>query len=210
MAAPDSQEQRGTTPAHILRTAERLFARKGLDEVSIRDITAAADISISSVYYHFGSKERLILAILERRIAELNDRRAALLAEIEDRTEPTVRDVISLLVIPTAEMAADRRGGGADYVRFLGAVTSHRKYAPLIRQVSPFADEERQMLRRVAPNLSDDEREFRFALIKTIVNQVLGESGTGLRIWMQGSGLDDRTLADQLIDFFTAAFTGSG
>lgn len=208
MASRDSQEPTEATPEHILRTAERLFARNGLDDVSIRDITNEADVSISSVYYHFGSKQKLILTILKRRISELTDKRTALVASLGDKAEPTVRDVVSVLVLPTAEMAADRRGGGADYVKFLGAVTAHKKYAPLIRLVSPFADEERQMLRQVAPNLSDDEREFRFALIKTVINQVFGERGTGLRIWMESTGRGDRPLSEQLIDFFTAALTG--
>lgn len=208
MASRDSQEKTEATPEHILRTAERLFAHHGLDDVSIRDITNEADVSISSVYHHFGSKEKLILAILERRISKLTSKRAALVASLGDKAELTVRDVVSVLVLPTAEMAADRRGGGAEYVKFIGAVAAHKKYAPLIRQVSPYADEERQMLRQAAPNLSDDEREFRFALIKVVVNQVLGEHGTGLRIWMGSTGQGDRSLAERLIDFFTAGFTG--
>jgi AcrR family transcriptional regulator len=208
MASQDSQEKTEATPEQILRTAERLFARNGLDDVSIRDITNEADVSISSLYHHFGSKEKLILAILERRISELTKKRAALVASLGDKAELTVRDVVSVLVLPTAEMAADRHGGGADYVKFIGALTTHKKYAPLIRQISPFTDEERQMLRQATPNLSDEERQFRFALIKTVVNQVLGERGTGLRIWMENTGQGDRPLADRLIDFFTAAFTG--
>lgn len=199
------------TPEHIVRSAERLFARNGLDEVSVRDITREAEVSISSVYHHFGSKENLIVEILRRRVSELKAERARL---IETMREPlTARQAVSLLVLPTAAIAADHDGGGADYIRFVGAVTAHQKYAPLIREIFPFADEERRMLARAAPHLSADEREFRFALIKTVVNLAFGERGTGLRIWMGdslGQDEDERSMADRLIEVFTAAFTAPG
>jgi AcrR family transcriptional regulator len=47
----------------ILDAAARLFARQGYHATSMRDIAAAADMLPGSVYYHFASKETLLLAV---------------------------------------------------------------------------------------------------------------------------------------------------
>ncbi len=49
----------------LLKTAIDLFATKGFKGTSIRDIAQAMDMSISNIYHYFGSKEGLMLGILE-------------------------------------------------------------------------------------------------------------------------------------------------
>lgn len=48
----------------ILQVAERLFAEKGFDGTSIRDIVKEAKINIAMVSYYFGSKEQLLESII--------------------------------------------------------------------------------------------------------------------------------------------------
>ncbi len=52
----------------ILREAEVLFAEKGFDGTSIRDIATAAGANVSMISYYFGSKEELMKAIIRKRI----------------------------------------------------------------------------------------------------------------------------------------------
>lgn len=59
----------------LLDTAERLFAERGIDGTSVRDITKAAAANVSAVNYHFGGKDGLVEAVFFRRLAPLNDRR---------------------------------------------------------------------------------------------------------------------------------------
>jgi AcrR family transcriptional regulator len=54
----------------ILQVAERLFAEKGFDGTSIRDIAAEAGANISMISYYFGSKENLMVEIIRSRISE--------------------------------------------------------------------------------------------------------------------------------------------
>ncbi len=53
------------TRTKILRTAARLFAKKGFSGTSVRDIVSAAGENVSAVNYHFGSKQKLYQATLE-------------------------------------------------------------------------------------------------------------------------------------------------
>ena len=52
----------------IITIAETLFAEKGFDGTSIRDIAKAADINIAMISYYFGSKEKLLEAVVFHRI----------------------------------------------------------------------------------------------------------------------------------------------
>ena len=73
----------GETRERILDVAERLFANAGFVSTSLRDITAEAGVNLAAVNYHFGTKEALLGAILERRIRPLNEKRIAMLDELE-------------------------------------------------------------------------------------------------------------------------------
>jgi AcrR family transcriptional regulator len=53
------------TKERILRAAEGVFAAKGFDGASTRDIAAAAGVNISSLHYHWETKERLYYAVFE-------------------------------------------------------------------------------------------------------------------------------------------------
>jgi len=48
----------------ILEVAEKLFSEKGFEGTSIRDISKMAKINIAMVSYYFGSKERLLEALI--------------------------------------------------------------------------------------------------------------------------------------------------
>jgi AcrR family transcriptional regulator len=54
-----------STKARLLSAAERVFAAKGFDGASTREIAAVAGVNISSLHYHWESKERLYFAVFE-------------------------------------------------------------------------------------------------------------------------------------------------
>ncbi|MEV0247484.1 TetR/AcrR family transcriptional regulator [Nocardia sp. NPDC050712] len=59
------------TPERLLAAAERLLLTSAYDEVSVRQICAEAGANPAAVHYHFGSKEELIGALIEDRLAPL-------------------------------------------------------------------------------------------------------------------------------------------
>jgi AcrR family transcriptional regulator len=54
------------TSEKLVDAAVELFASKGFNGTSIRDIAKLTGMTISNIYYHYGSKEGLLVAILER------------------------------------------------------------------------------------------------------------------------------------------------
>jgi AcrR family transcriptional regulator len=196
------------TRARLLSAGERLFARKGLDAVSVRDITAAARANTAAIHYHFGSKQGLVEAILERRARELGERRAELLDEIERKPDATLRDVIAAFVLPTAEIAADRRHGGYYYVGFLSAVLGHPEHLSLVIDTyEHHTSRYRAALAKVTPHLSRETRELRWALAKDMVNRTLGNPAAPVHQWLERQApTAERRFTDHLIDFLVGAF----
>jgi AcrR family transcriptional regulator len=73
--APSAKEQ-------IVLVAERLFAARGIDGVSLRQIgSAAGNGNNSAVQYHFGSKDRLVQAVFEYRLPRLHQRGSVVIAQ---------------------------------------------------------------------------------------------------------------------------------
>ncbi len=68
---------------HIARTAARLFAERGYDATSVREIVEAAGVTKPTLYYHFGSKEGLAQAVLTRPMTEFVARLTAHLDEAD-------------------------------------------------------------------------------------------------------------------------------
>jgi AcrR family transcriptional regulator len=55
----------------ILQAAERLFTQLGFDGASVRDIAKEANVNAAMISYYFGSKERLLEALIITRISDM-------------------------------------------------------------------------------------------------------------------------------------------
>lgn len=109
------------TKARIIREAEQLFARRGLYQVTVREITQAAEQrNVSAVNYHFGSREGLIDVILTRHGDPTDEARGKYLSEV-GRTAST-RDLMAALVIPYGSHL--RTSEGRDYLRIVSQMGS--------------------------------------------------------------------------------------
>jgi AcrR family transcriptional regulator len=102
------------TREKLLGAAEQLFAERGVDAVSLREITRAAGArNVIAVQYHFADRAGVLTAIMAKHSPDVDARRHALLDEIEAGGEPTARAVAGALVRPLAAKLADPAGGPA-------------------------------------------------------------------------------------------------
>lgn len=91
----DTREAR-ETHERILEAAQKLFAEKGLDATSVRDITATADCNVAAVNYHFGGKENLYLESFKAMLGPLRDQRLAMIAGLMERDPvPTLEEFLA-------------------------------------------------------------------------------------------------------------------
>jgi AcrR family transcriptional regulator len=106
------------TRNQIKAAAQMLFARNGIDAVTVQEIVdAAGQRNNAALHYHFGSKEELIRQMVVDGAAVLDKRRREMLDQIEARGGPqSIREVMLVLIMPVIELGADERWRG--YVRF--------------------------------------------------------------------------------------------
>ncbi|HEU4378730.1 MAG TPA: TetR family transcriptional regulator [Hyphomicrobiaceae bacterium] len=66
------------TGATLLEAAKKVLRQNGYAGLSTRDVAAAADVPLSQIHYHFGSKQGMVLALFEHLNGQLLDRQNAL------------------------------------------------------------------------------------------------------------------------------------
>ena len=109
--------------------AQRLFAQRGIDGVSVRDIVAAAgQRNNGSLNYYFRTKEALVLELIVEGGRLIDESRNAYLDRLEADGGPrTVREVIEALVWPAIGLAETDREENT-YIRFITVLEmNHRK-----------------------------------------------------------------------------------
>jgi len=120
-AAPTTRSQ--LTQARLIAVAERLFAERGIEGVTLIEINqAAGQRNRNACRYHFGDKNGLLQAIVDkhmpgiaaRRHALLNDFDAAIAAGATGRK--ALRLAVRAFVQPHAEKLFDA-DGGKDFIR---------------------------------------------------------------------------------------------
>jgi AcrR family transcriptional regulator len=109
------------TRNQIKAAAQMLFARHGVDAVTVQQIVdAAGQRNNAALHYHFRTKEELIRQMVVDGAKVLDARRRGMLADMEKRGGPAnIREVMLILIMPVIELGEDERWRG--YIRF----TSH-------------------------------------------------------------------------------------
>jgi AcrR family transcriptional regulator len=100
------------TRERLLGTARRLFARDGIYQVSLkRVVQESGQRNTSALHYHFGNRDALLYAIIDRADTEIEAERAELLArlEAEDRLDD-LPALVEALVLPFSRPLATEEG----------------------------------------------------------------------------------------------------
>jgi len=169
----------GSTKERILGAAESLFAQRGFDGASLRQLTAAAGVNLAAVNYHFGSKEKLVEQIFRRRLDALNNSRLEALALVAGVEGTTIEQVLAAFIRPALDLSHDE--SGSLFMRVLArAFAEHddtlrqflsENYGHVMRQ---FTAE----FTRLLPKLSKQELYWRIDLVSGALTHAM--SGFGM------------------------------
>jgi AcrR family transcriptional regulator len=110
-----------STKNKILDAADVLFADKGFNGTSLREITSQANVNLAAVNYHFGSKKELIKAVMSRYMDELSPQlESSLLLICKAEAKPSLHDVFSAFVDPLLNLNAFKENGTSTFLQLLG------------------------------------------------------------------------------------------
>lgn len=117
MATARPEKSDGKTK--LILAAEQLFAKGGIDGVSLREIAAAAGQgNHHAVQYHFGSREGLVHAIFVHRMRQMETQRGEMLAAAETAGRlDDARTIVEIIFLPQMELPGQH--GNHSYAHFL-------------------------------------------------------------------------------------------
>jgi AcrR family transcriptional regulator len=69
----------------ILQTARRLFVQQGYTATSMRQVAAETGIGKATIYHHFPDKQAMVMALLQKSMARMNEARAIVRVETDPR-----------------------------------------------------------------------------------------------------------------------------
>jgi len=198
------------TRAKLLDTASRLFAARGIDNVSIAEIVrAAGQRNASAVHYHFGNREGVLLALLERHIPTIAERRRELLEVARQRPVSDRRAAAEAIVRPVTEFA--QRGWRERAYLQIGselADVPHRQ-TPAIRELlrHTAGHEAWDLMRSRCPKVPEDLWMERQQLCIVFI----GRAAAGRARLLDARGkhrvLSDDAFVDNLVDMVLGAMT---
>ena len=184
------------TRTRLLEAAERLFAERGVDAVSLREITRESGArNAIALQYHFEDRAGVVQAIFDKHVPEVEARRHAMLDEYEARGEEDVRALASALVRPLAAKLADR-DGGLHFLQIYAELIDRPKQPVANGGVSDSLNRWRQL---VEPLLDEEAARLhrRFTAILHTTQELGRRARTGPRA-------DDRLFISYLIDVVAA------
>ena len=156
------------TSSAILNAAEQLFSERGFAETSLRTITTRAGVNLAAVNYHFGSKKSLIQAVFARFLTpfteELRHKLSDYQAELGD--EPAdISSLLGIVFLSAIQTCTDQPERLNRFTRLLGlAYTQGQGHIKRFLNQEYGADYASfsELLRRAMPELSAEERFWRF------------------------------------------------
>lgn len=185
----------------IVRAAEELFASGGVEGPSLREIARqAGQGNTNAAQYHFGDRDGLLLAVLDRHRPRVEERRTALL-EVAASGPADARALSTALVSPLVAELSEADGGVAHLqivaevlarpVRFADTLDAHwaapsiRRWSQLVEPVLP-------------PEAVGRPLHRRFAVVRFVHAELAS------RARERGGRGDHRLFASHLVDLVTA------
>lgn len=206
---------RDTTPGaqtreKILDTASKLFAERGVEGVSLRELTSKAGVNIAAVHYHFGSKDGILPELFARSSKPIVKWRVELLDKVRRHTDgrPFLEDVLEAFLRPALQSG---RRQNASFVHLRARLALERDEAKRRVLSRTFDASSRKFIEAIAealPDLPRIELYWRFHFLMGCMFYTMADGG---RIQSLSDGQCDPSDTDaalhRLVAIFSQVFT---
>ena len=191
---PESTKQR------LITAAEVLFAERGIDAVSLREINAASGLrNATALQYHFRDRQTLVRAVLGKHHGAVESGRHAMLDHYRAAGVDDLRALAGALVRPSAAKLA-YADGGRNYLRIQAQVVNRAELAPnhaVSRNPRDSINRWRQMVGPLLPDVAVRRLHHRFTAIRVSATELARRAAGAQR-------RDDELFISHLVDLVTA------
>jgi AcrR family transcriptional regulator len=151
----------------LLDAAEQLFAEKGFEAVSVRDITTLAKTNVAAVNYHFGSREALLGMAMMRYMTPVTQERLARLEIIEKKWSgkaAPLEEIIDALVRPLVTQVKKSELTERLFYKLIGRIFAQQTDdlpAPIEEQLRHVIDRFTRSFAKALPTVSNEDLVWR-------------------------------------------------
>jgi AcrR family transcriptional regulator len=198
------------TRAKLVAVAERLFAERGVEGVSLNEINKlAGQRNSNACQYHFGNKNGLLQAILDKHVPGIVARRNEMLDRLEAAGKVELPGVIKALVYPVAEKLFDPNGG-KEFIGVNAQLVVPHTLTHWQLTSAPFTLPSMQRLTRAlqsamaAQQLPEPVLEQRMLLMAMLLFHGLADHSRMLEAVPQGAAVDTELFVNNLEDSIVA------
>lgn len=199
-----------STRSKILRAALEVFATRGFEAATLREITDRAKVNVAAIHYHFGSREELVHEVMRAVSEPVNRSR---LEALERAPRPlTTGAVIEALIAPPVLLSFEPGGQWRLLIRLLvqaralpREVTNHA----IFEQYDALALTFVEAMMQADPALAREEAFWRYAFAIGSMMYIVSDSDQGYhRLQRLSGGLcdtgDATAIVRQLVAFISA------
>ena len=163
------------TRRRLIETAQELLAEQGEGAIRLRELTAAAQVNVAAVHYHFGSLRALFQVAEAEAVEHIVDAQVAELGSLG--ADATLHDIAAAYFRPDVQALTGPAGRGGPYLGVLvrlavGPPPELREWAAATIQRAHDGLYER--LRAVLPDVPDAELRFRVKCVGGIIVELGG------------------------------------
>lgn len=203
VASPNSSA-RADSKAGILDAAEAAFSEAGFAGAGMKAIALRAGVAQGLLHYHFGSKDRLYEAVVERRAVFITDARQVLL----DAVDPADPDAVPRIFEAFFRPPFGPEGGGRVFARIFAMlpIGDVRDAALVERLYDPSARKFIAALMAARPGVSRETCAWGYAMALSLLVGAVGRSDRTARLADAAPEDDTEALIARLTRHATGGF----
>ncbi len=159
------------TKTQLLDIAEKHFALYGFAGTSLRGIIKDAKTNVASVAYHFGTKEELFAAVIERFAAPVvSEQLERLTTELQSKNL-NLQNVLLAFYDPPVRLVHKMGKKGDSLSLFLGRTQTEPEpiYSMVDKHYSHCRDRFINAFKKVLPGLSEEDYQWRFEFMLSLI-----------------------------------------
>ena len=172
----DGRREGGSrTRRRLIETAQELLAEQGEDAIRLRELTAAAQVNVAAVHYHFGSLRALFQVAETEAVEYIVGAQLAELGALGGNA--TLHDIAAAYFRPVVQARIGPDGAGRPYLGVLvrlAAGPPHELHQWVAATIQRAHDRLHESLRAVLPDVPDAELGFRVKCVGGIIVELGG------------------------------------
>lgn len=166
----------------LLEAAEQLFAERGFETVSVRDVTQLAKANVAAVNYHFGSREGMVALVVSRYLIPVNEERLARLDALERKWSGKavpLEEIIDAFVRPVVGLVRKSELSQSLFGKLVGRIFAMRGEGlpPAVEeQMKTLIERFTRALGKALPTVSQEELVWRMHfLVGSIIHMLMNQ-----------------------------------